>query len=327
MGTIRKIEEFLTGGFNLYGFDDNQLDKIHEACTDILANNGIFVEHPEALEIFDGLGCEIDKSTKVVKIPRDIVEKAIASAPAQFTLAGRNFENNVEMKGGAMAFASFGGGLRMNDPNTGEYRSATKMDLAAATFLQDALSEYSIVNRAVNTLDCDQKVGSLHNFEAMMAYTTKPLAIGPDSGRHLEVMYEMASLVMGGKKKLQQNPLVLVAGCLVSPLRMVNHGCDIIMTAARWKMPVRWTSMVLAGATGPISLAGTFIVQNTEFLAGLVLHQGTRKGSPMVYGNASGIMEMSSGGASVGAPEDGMLTAISSIMGQRYSVPTWSAGG
>jgi trimethylamine--corrinoid protein Co-methyltransferase len=327
MGKICKLADFLTGGFNLYGFNDNQLEKIHEACTDILANNGIFVEHPEALEIFDGLGCEIDKSTNVVKIPRDIVDKAIESAPAQFTLAGRDPAKNVEMKGGGMAFASFGGGLRMNDPNTGEYRDSTKRDLSAATLLQDALSEYSIVNRAVNALDADQRFGSLHNFEAMMAYTTKPLSIGPDNGKHLEVMYEMASLAMGGKENLQKNPMVLVAGCLVSPMRMVNHGCDIIMTAARWKMPVRWTSMVLAGATGPISLAGTFIVQNTEFLAGLVLHQGTQKGAPMVYGNASGIMEMSSGDASVGAPEDGMLTAFSSIMARRYSVPTWSAGG
>ena len=323
----KNVESFLTPGFDLYGFSDDQIETIHEACTDILATNGVFVEHPEAMEVLDGQGCEVDITKKVVKIPRDIVEKAIDSAPSQFTLAGRNPENNVEMESGSMIFASFGGGLRVNDLKTGENRNGTKLDLAGATFLQDALSEYGIVNRAVNALDCDQRVGSLHNFEAMLTYSTKPLSIGPDNGRHLEVMYEMASKVMGGKEKLQQNPIVLVAGCSVSPLRMVQHTCDIIMTAARWKMPVRWTSMVLAGGTGPISLAGTLIVQNTEFLAGLVLHQATCKGAPAVYGNASGIMEMSSGCASVGAPENGMLTALTSIIAQRYSVPTWSAGG
>lgn len=327
MGRMRKASECFPCGFSLRGLDDEQLEQIHEACTDLLSTSGIFVEHPDALEILHGLGCIVDKGTSTVKIPRAVVEEAIESAPSEVELGGRNSENNVTLKAGSMVFASFGGGLRVNDLRTGQNRDGTKMDLAAATFLQNALSEYGIVNRAVNALDCDQRVGSLHNFETMLAYSEKPLSIGPDNGKHLETMYEMASLVMGGKENLQKNPLVLVAGCIVSPFRMVNHACDIIMTAARWNMPVRWTSMVLAGASGPISMAGTFIVQNAEFLAGLVLHQGTRRGAPAVYGNASGIMEMSSGMAAVGAPEDGMLTALTSVIAQRYSVPTWSAGG
>ena len=53
----------------------------------------------------------------------------------------------------------------------------------------------------------------------------------------------------------------------------------------RGGVPVNVLSMAMAGASAPVSLAGTLVMHNAEVLAGITLAQLTVKGAPAIYGS------------------------------------------
>ena len=68
--------------------DDNELARIHEATMKVLAEEGVAILWPEAVEIFRRHGAKVDG--KKVYIPSGLVEEFLAAAPASFTLSARN---------------------------------------------------------------------------------------------------------------------------------------------------------------------------------------------------------------------------------------------
>jgi len=82
----------------------------------------------------------------------------------------------------------------------------------------------------------------------------------------------------------------------------------------------------MAGASTPMTLAGTLVVHNAEVLAGIVLAQLVNPGVPCIYGSSTSTFDMRCGTATVGAPEFGMLNAALTEMGHFYEVPV-DAGG
>ena len=66
----------LSGGFCLEPFTDDELDEIHLATLEVMEKTGVYVEDPEAREIFHGAGATVDEKKSIVKIPPYVVEDA-----------------------------------------------------------------------------------------------------------------------------------------------------------------------------------------------------------------------------------------------------------
>ncbi|MBT7289155.1 MAG: trimethylamine methyltransferase, partial [Chloroflexi bacterium] len=62
-----------------------QVDAIHASALEILATMGVKMEHPGALAMLKNAGCEVFNEDWV-KIPAELVEAAIKTAPKKFTL-------------------------------------------------------------------------------------------------------------------------------------------------------------------------------------------------------------------------------------------------
>jgi trimethylamine--corrinoid protein Co-methyltransferase len=84
--------------------------------------------------------------------------------------------------------------------------------------------------------------------------------------------------------------------------------------------------LVIAGATGPTTLAGTLALQNAEILAGIALTQLVRAGTPVVFSGSSSNADMRSGGLSIGSPEMAINTAATAQMGRFYNLPVRGGG-
>ena len=61
---------------------DDEIAAIHETALRVLENLGIKVLLPEARRYYAAAGALVDESTQMVRIGRDIVEDALASAAA-----------------------------------------------------------------------------------------------------------------------------------------------------------------------------------------------------------------------------------------------------
>jgi len=311
----------------LNGLTDDEMGDIHQATLEVLAKTGVFIEADEALEVFDGAGAEIDRRHKIVKIPPQLVEDAIQSAPSTILLAGRDPKHDKELGTGRVHFTNFSEGIEVVDPFSGERRAPLKADLENAAKLVDYLDEIDVCEKAVGSSDVPQEVLPLHNAEAMLTHTTKHCCVGPGSGFLLKKLVQMAAIISGGIKKFQKRPILSFTTCPVSPLKLINECCEIIIEAAKSRSIVNILSMAMAGGTSPVTLAGTLVTHNAEVLGGITLNQLVNKGAPVIYGSSTTAMDLKIGAASVGTPECAIISGAVARLAKYYALPSYVAGG
>ncbi|MEZ5873055.1 MAG: trimethylamine methyltransferase family protein, partial [Nitratireductor sp.] len=90
-------------------FTEDRVVAIHETSLRVLSELGIKVLLPEARRLFAQAGAIVDDAEQMVRIGREIVEAAIASAPKSFTLHGAVRERDVVMELGALTFQTGAG--------------------------------------------------------------------------------------------------------------------------------------------------------------------------------------------------------------------------
>jgi trimethylamine--corrinoid protein Co-methyltransferase len=301
------------------------LDDLHAATLETLERVGIWVEADEALDVFADGGCHVDRETREVLIPPHIVEEAIARAPSSFVMCGRDPAQDVLLEPGRVCFANFTEGLEVTDVRTGEHRVSVKQDIADAIKVADALSEIDLTLLPVAAQDREQ-APSAHGYEAAVTSTTKHVHVPAITRAETEAVIAMATLVAGGQDELRERPIVSAGACTVSPLKIPDAVSEVCLTMARAGLPTLHMAMTLAGATGPVTVAGTLVVQNAEALAALTLVQLAEPGAKVIYGSSTAGMDLRFGAAVVGTPE---LALIGTCLGQlcrRYGLPSMMAG-
>ena len=137
----------------------------------------------------------------------------------------------------------------------------------------------------------------------------------------------MAAAIQGSEDKLRERPMVSFHTCPVSPLRLVDDACEIIMESARCGMMVNVITMAMAGASSSIHLAGTLVDHNAELLASVALNQLTCKGAPIMYGSSTTAMDLRFAAATVGSPECAMINAAVARLARYNGLPSFVAGG
>ncbi len=294
---------------------------IHLATLQVLENTGFFVEDRQALEVFGSCGATVEKKSKIVKLSSGIVEDAIRSAPERVLLAGRNPEFDILLEENKNAYANFPSNINVVDPYTGIVRQSTKKDVASCSRLCDALKELNVYSRAVYALDQTPELMHLHTAEACFCNTAKHNSHTAGSKWEAEKIIEMAAEVMGGAENLKKRKTISFGAAVTSPLKLTQKCCDVIITSAGYGFATGIATMVMAGGTGPVNIAGTLVQTNAEILAGLVLAQCIRKGAPVIYGSFSTGMDLRLGASPLGSPETAMIAASVAGICRYYQLP------
>ncbi len=322
-----KAGKMRNSGTSLNILTDDEVHEIHLATLEVLKDTGVFVESDKAIEIFDGGGCKVDRKTKTVKFPPWVVEDAIQAAPATFIAYGRRPQDDVVLEDYRVTFTNFGEGIMFVDPRTGEHRDTTKDDIRKAARVIDYLEHVETYERAMCSHDKPPEVQALHNAEASLTNTTKHHWLGPVNVYQQEKILDICTAIVGDRQKLRERPILTFVTCPISPLKLVEHHCDILIGAAESGMGTNVIGMAMSGGSGPVHLAGTLVVQNCEILSSLVLNQLTAKGSAFVYGSSTCPLDLKTATASVGSPETGMISAAVARLARYYSLPCFTAGG
>lgn len=314
-------------GIGLNVFTKSAMDRIHNATLELLWHEGISTTCKMAHEVYASGGCTVDAKNGKVYIPPHIVESAIDSTPSSVLLAARNPDNDIYLEGTRVNFCNFSKGVNVVDPFTQEYRISNLEDQKNVSILVDYLEQYDLLDVAVETRDIPNAISNIVSYETMVTNSSKHCGQSAHSKREAEIMIEMAAVVAGGKEQLRRRPITSTVVCPTSPLSISPETTEPIIVYAENRIPCTVLSMVMAGSTAPITLAGTVVVHNAEVLAGIVLGQLTRKGTPNMYGSSTTSMDLRSASVSVGCPELGMLSAAAAKMAQYYKIPSYLAGG
>jgi trimethylamine--corrinoid protein Co-methyltransferase len=115
-------------------------------------------------------------------------------------------------------------------------------------------------------------------------------------------------------------PIFSVVDGLVSPLMHDGRMTEACIELARLGVPILVYPMPLAGATSPVTLGGTILQHNTEFLSGLVLYQLVNPGTPVIYGTGASQLDMNTGGFGGSADGYGPMLALCDLA-RFYNLP------
>ena len=185
---------------------DDQIKDIHQASLEVLAEVGVRIEYKPALELMADCGCRVDFDKRIVKTPEYILKKALQSAPFRFTLYGRKPEfdihvntQNIYTIGGSSALSVF--------DLDGKRRPATLQDLADLTRLQDALENLHVMHGIVNPQDIPQPGFCRRLFATVTKNTSRNYYSQAEDAEDVRDQIEMASLFLGGKKKVKERPI------------------------------------------------------------------------------------------------------------------------
>ncbi|GAG88936.1 unnamed protein product, partial [marine sediment metagenome] len=94
---------------------------------------------------------------------------------------------------------------------------------------------------------------------------------------------------------------------------------------AKAGIPVAVMPMPMSGVSGPVTLAGTLVEDNAEFLCGLVIVEFAGPGAPVVYSGACGTVNFRTG-LETSSAETMLLNAGLTQLAHLYDLPSESRG-
>ena len=316
-----------SGGFGLNVFSDDDVEQIHLTTLDVLWNIGLKVKSPAAREILGDHGCVVEKETEIVKIPANLVEDAIQSAPATYRAHAIDPENDYVAGGKKTGFVNFGEAPALMDPMTRKVRSATRKDVDDTVRFVDTLDNIIGWERPLTAQDLDEDMASIYNAYAFFMYSSKHGFLGIYTIEHFRAAVKMGAVLAGSEDKLRHSPLFTCSADPVSPLVLSEEGTDVLIEACKFGVPIKINGLGLAGGTTCVDLASTLVTHNAEVLGSVTLGQLVRKGAPMVYAGSTSMMDLGTSLAAMGAPEMAMISAALAKLAQFYKMPSWVGGG
>lgn len=301
------------------------LSKLHNATMEILKDVGIAFYEPEAIEIFASHGVKTDGN--IVYIEEHHIEKALESAPSEFTMHARNPERSVTIGGDNLVFTPGYGASFMIDYGD-EIRQGVMDDYV--NFCKLVQTSKTIDMNVCLLIDpSDRPAKSAHRD---MIYSNIVLCdksfVGSSISRTAAIdSIEMAGIAWGGKENIQDKSVIMAVISSQSPLQYSTEMAGALIEYARHGQANMIGLLMMAGATGPVTLPGLLALQNAEMLAGVTLTQLVNPGTPVIYGSTSTVTDMRTGGVSIGAPEFSMIQNATIRMGKFYGLPCRGSGG
>jgi trimethylamine--corrinoid protein Co-methyltransferase len=160
-----------------------EIGDIHDASLNILRKIGIKVNHNEVFDILGDAGAVVDKKTKIVKFPEDMVTEGIQKVGKKHTLYGREAGKAAKFGYGEQLFMSSGGQYLWIDETSGKRRPGTLEDTKAAILVGDALKEINIVGVFILPAEIPSKVRDIHLYAELIKYTGKPCFTWINNGK------------------------------------------------------------------------------------------------------------------------------------------------
>ncbi len=289
-------------------------EKIHQTSLELLQDPGIRLEHDEVCRLLLAAGARSGGEAQVVRIPREMVEDALALCPRRFHLCDK-LGNGIEVSAkGNSCFWSVPG---MSLWSGGRHRPFTSVDMARMARLLERLQNVGVIfGMAMDDVPPP----------ARDVIGLKVMAL--NSRKHLRVLCftaQGAAALKTLKPVVGEHPWFSVGFTAHGPLRWTRLALDVFRETAGAGIPATVNGEPMAGTSAPITLAGSAAVGNAEILAGIVVNQLLEPGRPCIYNlGLAHILDMRTAIAVTGGPENALLATASAMMGRYYRLPSAS---
>ncbi len=310
--------------FHFRSLTEDKIAILHEASLEILRRTGVRFYSQEAINLFEKGGAAISDGN-LIRIPPHMVEWAVRTAPKTVTIFDRNGNRAMTLGGYRTYFGVGSDCMNVYDLETGRRRTAVLDDVVNGVRLVDALPNLSFVMSMFLPSDVPPEAYERHQMAVMLQESTKPIVFVGSEGASTTHSVEMAQIVAGGLEALQRHPFVINYINTVSAFRHNEESVERLMYAAERNLPSVYIPGNSRGTTAPMTVAGALALGNAGQLAGLVLSQLKREGSPFIRSpGGGGTLDMRSLVGVYGGPDGG---PFGWDLAHHYGLPIFGTAG
>lgn len=307
---------------------DSGVSKIVEAAFEILSKSGMAVYSPTASEAFKTAGAQINPVTRVVKLPKRLIEDAIASNPSSITLCSRDGKNDVVLEKNRVHYGTGGTAIYVLDPETGQRRYSTTEDVVLNARMVNELENIHLFTINVFPHDITGKDDiDINRFFHSLDNTNKHVMGGIYSMSGLKKVIKMAEVIAGNSKALKEKPFVSFITLVISPFKIDKDYGEMTSYIAKEGLPVVVPTEPICGTTSPITLAGNVLTHVAETLGAVCMVQCVNKGAPAICGSVGSITDLRTMNHLSGPIERAMINAAVAQVMQTLEIPLYSTGG
>jgi len=298
------------------------VERVVAEAVALLDDPGVRVHSERALALLGDHGARVDPEAKVARIPADLVERALETAPKSFHLYDFAGQPTVHYGGDDVHFDPGSAAIEVLDHGAATSRAPVTADFVRYIKLADSLPAMDAVSTALVCADVPEQVADLYRLYLTLLYARKPVVTGAFGVETWHVMKDLLVAVAGSEEALAQKPTAVFDVCPSPPLLWSEITCENLMDCALYRIPAELVSMPLTGATGPATLLGSVVQHAAENLSGVVIHQLTQPGAPIVWGGSPAAFDMRTGTTPMGAIETMMIDCAYAQVGKHLGLPT-----
>ncbi|HET9309586.1 MAG TPA: trimethylamine methyltransferase family protein [Candidatus Sulfotelmatobacter sp.] len=295
------------------------IERILAEAFQLIGNPGVRIA-PYVEDLLRAAGVTVKDG--VAHIPASLARRMLELVPRRFCLYDRLGKPAVHYGGDTVHFDPGSSCLNILDSETQQPRPAISADLVRLVQVAEMLPQFAAQSTAMVCNDVPQDIGDWYRLLLVLWHSEKPVVTGAFSADSLHTLIDLLAIESGSREALRQRPRAIFDVCPSPPLNWSEFASQNLVDLARAGVPAEIVSMPLAGATAPVTLAGSVVQHAAECISGITIHQLAQPGAPIVWGGAPAIFDMRTGKTPMGAIETAMLDVGCAQVGKYLGLPT-----
>ena len=301
--------------------DPALLDRIIDEARTLLATVGMEIRGPALRRRLLDAGLPATAEGRIL-FPAAVIDRALATAPATFTLFDRDGAPHATIGGDHVHFTPGSSGLHVQDHRTGHTRGATTADFVEYVRLCDGLEHIRYLATAFSTGD-DVEAGISDAWRLLLCLTNskRPVVTGAFTEHGVPRMVAMMQLFRRDRADLLARPLTIFTITATGNFRYSEDSCQNLIDCVEAGIPVEIVPVTLMGLTAPVTLVGAAVFHAVDTLAGVVMAQIVRPGAPVLYGGAPAEFHMRETTSPMLGVQALALDVLNAQVGRRLGLP------
>ena len=265
---------------------------------------------------------KFDSAGERILFLAEVVERAIATAPPEFTLYNRDGAPHATLGGDRVHFVPGSSGLKMLDHRTGETRLAKTPDFVDYVRLADGLKNIAYLATAFSTNDIEPHVSDAWRLYLCLTNSLKPIVSGAFTEHGTPRMVEMMQLFRHDHADLIARPMSIFTITATGNFRYSEDSCQNLLDCVEAGIPIEIVPVTLMGLIAPVTLVGATVFHCADVLAGLTLAQIVKPGAPVLFGGAPATFHMKTASSPMAAIEALHLATAFVQVAKQLNLPT-----
>ena len=301
-----------------------EITTVHSKSLEILSEVGLKVFSNKMSKLLKSKGLNVDNDG-VIKFDKETVEKAVERSNKNVYLYDY-IGNKIKLENGNNLPAIYANAIKIYDYKTKKLRPSNSNDLINAMKLADSIPEIKLACPACLPGDIAVDNQLTYSIAKVMSLTTKPTFCAPQSAKESELWINSSKIAYQLNDGNEGNSLIFTVSP-TSPLRVDEETCEVIIAGVENNVRMLISSCPMAGATSPMTMAGTAVLTHAEFLGMMTIVQTLKEGASVIYGGSAAPMNMMYGTLSYGVAERNSMLGANIDIANFFEFPHFSAAG